>query len=185
MLELTTTQIAVKLGVSERTVQRWIRSEKLRAQETAHHRYQVEESDLGALTLLQQGTPQRNEITVLREEFYDLAHQVGELARILEQIIADLTAIPDQIEQARLTVPLSMEEISPVQAEARVAELERRVSELQKIVAASDISIAGPGSGRGMGKGRRNMLVFSFNKHCNYLVKLRRYYIKLMCLSRL
>src|SRR5215472_16911477 len=142
MLELTTTQIAAKLGVSERTVQRWIRSEKLRAQETAHHRYQVEESDLVALTLLQQGTPQRNEITVLREEFYDLAHQVGELARIMEQIIADLTAIPEQIEQARLTGPLSMEEFPPCQTEARIAELERRVSELEQIVAATMPSAA-------------------------------------------
>ena len=140
MIELTTAQIAVKLGVSERTVQRWIRSEKLRAQEIAHHRYHVEESDLVALTILQQGTPQRNEITVLREEFYDLAHQVGELARIMEQIIADLTAIPEQIEQARLTGPLSMEEIPPGQAEARIAELERRVSELEQIVAAATLS---------------------------------------------
>jgi excisionase family DNA binding protein len=140
MLELTTTQIAVKLGVSERTVQRWIRNEKLRAQETAHHRYQVEESDLVALTMLQQGTPQQNEITILREEFYDLAHQVGELARIMEQIIADLTAIPEQIEQARLTGPLPMEELLPGQTEARIAELERRVSELEQIVEAARLS---------------------------------------------
>jgi len=136
MLELTTTQIAARLGVSERTVQRWIRSEKLRAQATTQHRHLVEESDLVALTMSLQGTIQRNEITVLREEFYDLAHQVSELGRIMEQIIADLTAIPEQIEQARLTVPLAIEEISPGQIEARLAALERRVNELEQIVEA-------------------------------------------------
>jgi excisionase family DNA binding protein len=136
MLELTTTQIAARLGVSERTVQRWIRSEKLRVQATTQHRHLVEESDLAALTMPQQGIIQRNEITALREEFYDLAHQVSELGRIMGQIIADLTAIPEQIEQARLTVPLHMEEIPSSQAEARIAALERRVSELEQIVEA-------------------------------------------------
>jgi excisionase family DNA binding protein len=134
MLELTTTQIAARLGVSERTVQRWIRSEKLRVQATAEHRHLVEESDLLTLTQPQQGSIQRNEMTALREDFYDLAHQVSELGRIMEQIIADLTALPEQIEQARLTVPLYMEENPPGQAEARLAVLERRVSELEQLI---------------------------------------------------
>ena len=136
MLELTTTQIAARLGVSERTVQRWIRIEKLRVQATAGHRHLVEESDLVALTVPQQGTIQRNELTALREDFYNLAHQVSELGGIMEQIIADLTALPEQIEHARLTVPLYMEENPPGQAEARLAALERRVSELEQVVRA-------------------------------------------------
>jgi len=134
MLELTTTQIAARLGVSERTVQRWIRIEKLRVQATSEHRHLVEESDLLALLAPQQDTIQRSEITALREDFYNLAHQVSELGRIMEQIIADLTALPEQIEQARLTVPLSMEENPPNQAEARLAALERRMSELEQVV---------------------------------------------------
>src|SRR6266704_460659 len=100
MLELTTTQIAARLGVSERTVQRWIRIE----------------------------------MAALREDFYNLAPQVSELRRTMEQIIADLTALPEQIEQARLTVPLNMEESPPGQAEARLAALERRVSELEQLI---------------------------------------------------
>ena len=134
MLELTTTQIAARLGVSERTVRRWIRIEKLRVQAVAQHRYLVEESDLLSLAVSQQGATQLNEMAALREDFYDLAHQVSELGRIMEQIIADLTALPEQIEQARLTVPLYMEENSPGQAEARLAALERRVSELEQVV---------------------------------------------------
>ena len=136
MLELTTIQIADRLGVSERTVRRWIRIEKLRVQATPQHRYLVEESDLLALTVPQQGVIQRNEMAALREDFYDLAHQVSELGRIMEQIIADLTALPEQIEHARLTVPLYMEENPPGQAEARLAALERRVSELEQLVRA-------------------------------------------------
>ncbi len=134
MLELTTTQIAARLGVSERTVQRWIRIEKLQVQKIAQHQYLVEDSDLVALTAPQQGATQRNEMAALREDFYNLAHQVSELGRIMEQIIADLTALPEQIEQARLTVPLNMEESPPGQAEARLAALERRVSELEQLI---------------------------------------------------
>ena len=136
MLELTTTQIAARLGVSERTVQRWIRIEKLRVQKTARHRHLVEESDLLALTAPRRDANLRNEMAALREDFYNLAHQVSELGRIMEQIIADLTALPEQIEQARLTVPLNMEENPPGQAEARLAALERRVSELEQVIQA-------------------------------------------------
>ncbi len=134
--EMTRKQIAVRLGVSERTVQRWIKSEKLKAQEIAHHRYLIEEGDLEALMFVQPGITQQNEIAALRAEFYDLAHQVSELERIMEQIVESLTALPEQIVQARLTVPLQMEETQPstYQAEARIAELERRVSELEVLV---------------------------------------------------
>lgn len=137
--EMSTTQIGVRLGVSERTVQRWIRSGKLKAQGIAHHRYLIEESDLEALTPLQPGATQQSELTALRKEFYELAHQVSELERIMEEIVGSLTAIPEQIEQARLTVPLQIEESStgmPPQAEARIAALEQRVSELERIVEA-------------------------------------------------
>ena len=57
----------------------------------------------------------------------------------MEEIVGSLTAIPEQIEQARLTVPLQIEETPtsvPPQLEARIAALEQRVSELERIVEA-------------------------------------------------
>jgi len=132
-IEMNTAQIAAKLSVSERTIQRWIKSGKLPAQEGADHRYLIEESDLEALMLPPSNTTAQQEIISLRAEFYDLAHQVSELERILEQIVESLTALPEQLTQARLTVPLQMED-NPSSAEARIAELERRVSELERSV---------------------------------------------------
>ncbi len=134
--EMNTTQIGVRLGISKRTVQRWIRSGKLKAKEIAHHRYLIEENDLEALIFPRPDATQQSETMTLREEFYDLAHQVSELERILEQIVESLTAIPEQIGQARLTVPLQMEETPPgsSQAEARIAALEQRVSDLERII---------------------------------------------------
>jgi hypothetical protein len=56
----------------------------------------------------------------------------------MEEIVESLTAIPEQIEQVRLTVPLQLEESQQgnSQAEARIATLEQRVSELERIVEA-------------------------------------------------
>ncbi len=148
--EMNTTQIGHRLGVSTRTVQRWISSGKLKAQEIGPHRYMIEESDLEALRSGQSRATQQSELIALRKEFYELAHQVSELERIIEEIVESLTAIPEQIEQVRLTVPLQLEETSPggrdksgtlsggqvPYAEARVAALEQRVSELERIVEA-------------------------------------------------
>jgi excisionase family DNA binding protein len=48
--EMNTAEIGLSLGISKRTVQRLIRSGKLKAQEIAPDRYRIEESDLQALT---------------------------------------------------------------------------------------------------------------------------------------
>ena len=139
--EMNTAEIGLSLGVSKRTVQRWISSGKLKAQEIAPDRYRIEESDLQALTSEHDNArpaPESSELTELRKEFYELAHQVSELERIMEEIVESLTAIPEQIEQVRLTVPLQLEESQQgnSQAEARIATLEERVSELESIVEA-------------------------------------------------
>jgi excisionase family DNA binding protein len=49
-MKLTTTQIAAKLGISERTVQRWIASGRLSARQLARNLYFVEEANLDNLT---------------------------------------------------------------------------------------------------------------------------------------
>jgi len=136
--EMDTRQISLRFGVSKRTVQGWIRSGKLKAQEIAPDRYMIEESDLEAFAARQPRSTQQSELMALRKEFYELAHQVSELERIMEEIVESLTAIPEQIEQVRLTVPLQLEETVPgnSQSEARIVALEQRVSELERIVEA-------------------------------------------------
>jgi excisionase family DNA binding protein len=136
--EMDSTQLSQRFGVSKRTVQGWVRNGKLKAQEIAPGRYLIEESDLEAFTPRQSRSTQQSELIALRKEFYELAHQVSELERIMEEIVASLTAIPEQIEQVRLTVPLQLEEVGQgnSQSEARVVALEQRVSELERIVEA-------------------------------------------------
>jgi Helix-turn-helix domain len=160
--EMDIAQLCLKFGVSKRTVHGWLRSGKLKAQEIAPDRYLIEEIDLEAFTPRQSRSTARAgaspaptpidpgvgggegplagslELIALRKEFYELAHQVSELERILEEIFESLTAIPEQIEQVRLTVPLQLDEAGQgnSQSEARVVALEQRVSELERIVEA-------------------------------------------------
>src|SRR5947209_12473231 len=51
MEELTTAEIAARIGCTEGTVQRWIKSGKLPALPLANHRYAVNPSDLAHLAL--------------------------------------------------------------------------------------------------------------------------------------
>jgi excisionase family DNA binding protein len=51
MEELTTAQIAARVGKTERTVQRWIKSGKLPARLLADNKYGVNPADLEHLTL--------------------------------------------------------------------------------------------------------------------------------------
>ncbi len=90
-MELTTTHIAARLGVSERTVQRWIASGKLRAKKIGHYRYQVEESDLNALMVPQVKDMQTQfaviqlEIRSLKREVEGLKQRINKLEQRLDE----------------------------------------------------------------------------------------------------
>ncbi len=56
MEELTTAEIAVRMGCTERTVQRWIKNGKLPALRLANHRYAVNPSALQHLALPEHGS---------------------------------------------------------------------------------------------------------------------------------
>ena len=94
-MELTTTQIAARLGVSERTVQRWIADGKLKAQRIAHHRYLIEESDLNALIspqgkeLQTQFAVSQLEIRSLKREVEGLKQRISKLEQRLDKLNKD------------------------------------------------------------------------------------------------
>ena len=91
MEELKTAQIASRVGKTERTVQRWIKSGKLPARPLADNRYGVNPEDLKRLRLpehLTESGAMVLEVMQLRypsEEMYEqLQYSIGELTERLE-----------------------------------------------------------------------------------------------------
>ena len=83
MEELSTTQIAARIGRSERTAQRYIASGKLKAVPLANNRYAVESADLEALLLPTHGEPAdtgtRLRLDVLEYQVDNLQRRVATL----------------------------------------------------------------------------------------------------------
>lgn len=82
-LKLTTTQIAARIGTSERTAQRWIASGKLKAKPVSRNKYEVNESDLEALTVHDDAS---DEIMALRGQVSELEQRVEALERQLNTL---------------------------------------------------------------------------------------------------
>lgn len=80
-MELTITQIAARLGVSERTAQRWQAKGLLQATPTKRNRYQVDQQQLDELAVIEP-----DQITDLKSQIAALTDRIAELERITREL---------------------------------------------------------------------------------------------------
>ena len=106
MEELTTAEIAARIGCTERTVQRWIKSGKLPALPLANHRYAVNPSDLQHLALPEH-VSETGEIVLeamklqvpLEEKLEDLRYTVDDLRERLHEAESKIERLSYRLDQ--------------------------------------------------------------------------------------
>ena len=106
MEELTTAQIAVRVGKTERTVQRWIKNGKLPARPLADNRYGVNLADLEHLKLpahLTEYGENALEVMQLRypseEKYEQLQYSIGDLTERLEDAEKKIERLQYRLDQ--------------------------------------------------------------------------------------
>jgi len=106
MEELTTAEIAVRMGCTERTVQRWIKAGKLPALPLAGHRYAVTPSDMKHLALPEH-VSETGEIVLeamklqvpLEEKLEDLRYTVDDLRERLHEAESKIERLSYRLDQ--------------------------------------------------------------------------------------
>ena len=96
--ELSSTEMAVKLGVSERTVNRWIKDGRLQARLLKNHRYEVDSEHLLSLAVPEHSSAVFDRLTTLEQTVTDLAAEV-------EQLRSALQTVTEQLAQLVATAP--------------------------------------------------------------------------------
>lgn len=114
MEELTPTQIGARLGVSERTVQRWIRSGKLKATLQANGYYLVDLADIDAL---KPPTLPTNTASALA----DILNRIERLEQHVTSLEAKITALSSQIHPT----PAPIKQALPTSQETQARALKR------------------------------------------------------------
>ncbi len=112
MIRLTATQLAARLGVSERTVQRHINDGHIHAREIKRGLYEIEESDLERLAA--ERDPHSSEIARLAEE-------LEAVKRDLVAQRAELETLKSEMAELRLAASPSPEYQAPVSESRRAA----------------------------------------------------------------
>ncbi len=84
-MEITTTQAAVLIGKSERTIQRWIQLKKLKARELSDGRYMVNTEDLEPF-IQQSDETLLARVEALEQEVEDLERRIETLEHIFLNI---------------------------------------------------------------------------------------------------
>jgi excisionase family DNA binding protein len=107
MEELTTAEIAARIGVSPRAVQRWIKSGKLPALPLANHRYAVNTSDLKHLAL---------------------PEHVSETGEIVLEAMKLQVPLEEKLEDLRFTVDDLMSRLHD--AESKIERLQYRLDQI-------------------------------------------------------
>ena len=83
MEEFTTTQIGARLGVSERTVQRWIRSGKIKATLQANGYYLLDPADLDTLRIPTLPTTSASDFADILSRLETVEQRIGHLEDML------------------------------------------------------------------------------------------------------